>query len=118
MSLMEVIGILELIAFVVGAWAALFPLRKHFKEQKLQNQRIEDALLGTPETPTLPGTPSLFFQVKEIKTDLSEVKRLTAQLKANGGKSLFDVVNQTAREMSNLSTRLEDHLIEEHGART
>ncbi|MDE2105812.1 MAG: hypothetical protein KGL39_51790 [Patescibacteria group bacterium] len=116
MSITDLIGLVEIISFVVGAYAALFPLRHHFMEQKRQNQRIEDALLGTEATKELPATPSLFFQVKEIKTDLTEVKRLTAQLKANGGKSFYDKVNQMSDDVTEIRAKLDEHIVETHGA--
>lgn len=108
LSFSGILAGIYLITLIIGAYTAAFPVRRHFQAEKRKNQRIEDALLGTEATKELPGTPSLFFQVKEIKADLTEVKSLTRQLKANGGKSLYDKVNQIA-------IQLEDHIHEDHG---
>lgn len=118
MSLSTFVEVVTITLLAVGAYAALFPVRRHFHEEKLKNQRIEDALLGTEDTKELKGTPSLFKQVDQIKTDLAEVKELTKQLKANGGRSFYDKVNAIGKEVTTISAKLDEHISETHGART
>lgn len=114
MSFTEILAVVYLVSLLVGAYAAAFPIRRHFQEEKRKNQRIEDALLGTDETKELPATPSLFFQMQQVKAELIEVKKLTAQLKPNGGKSVFDRVTQTAADVIKIGTKLDEHISETH----
>ena len=113
MSFATFVETVTVIVLVVGAWASMFPIRRHFQEEKRKNQRIEDALLGTEATKELPATPSLFFQVKELRTDVAEIKTLTKQLRANGGKSFYDKVDHMSSDLTEIKAKLDEH-IDEH----
>ena len=104
----------EGVGAVIAGLAASLPVWRHFKSQRVEDQRLRDAILGVVGSHGLPSTPSVFQQIGTLSTavltitekvetlteSLEEVKASTNQLKPNGGSSLADTVNRIAADVS------------------
>jgi len=104
----------EGVGAVLAGLAASLPVWRHFKSQRIEEQRLRDAILGVIGTHGLPSTPSVFQQISTLSTavltvtedvralteTVEEVKASTNQLKPNGGSSLADTVNKIAADVS------------------
>lgn len=104
----------EGVGAVVAGLAASLPVWRHFRAQRVEDQRLRDAILGVVGTHGLPSTPSVFQQIATLSTSIlaitekvesltesvEEVKASTNQLKPNGGSSLADTVNKIAADVS------------------
>jgi hypothetical protein len=104
----------EGVGAVIAGLAASLPVWRHFKSQRVEDQRLRDAILGVVGSHGLPSTPSVFQQIGTLSTavlsitekvenlteSLEEVKASTNQLKPNGGSSLADTVNRIAADLS------------------
>lgn len=104
----------EGVGAVIAGLAASLPVWRHFKSQRVEDQRLRDAILGVVGSHGLPSTPSVFQQIGTLSTavltitekvetlteSLEEVKTSTNQLKPNGGSSLADTVNRIAADVS------------------
>lgn len=106
MSNADSIAAIGAIAMSMSALLAAVPFKRHLVEEKIQRQRIQDAILGTPPMKGLPGRSSIFEQIELLQSSLEEIKTLTKQLKPNGGSSLADKVNRIS---DMLATHLESH---------
>jgi hypothetical protein len=116
-----VVYVAEGVGAVLAGLAASFPVWKHFKSQRIEDQRLRDAILGVVGTHGLPSTPSVFQQIATLSTAMvtirenvttltetvdtltgtvEDVKASTNQLKPNGGSSLADTVNKIAADLS------------------
>ena len=104
----------EGVGAVIAGLAASLPVWRHFKAQRVEDQRLRDAILGVVGQHGLPSTPSVFQQITTLSTavltitekvttlaeSVEEVKASTNQLKPNGGSSLADTVNRIAADVS------------------
>ena len=104
----------EGVGAVLAGLAASLPVWRHFKSQRVEDQRLRDAILGVVGTHGLPSTPSVFQQIATLSTavltitdnvralteTVEEVKASTNELKPNGGGSLADTVNRIAADVS------------------
>lgn len=112
MILTDAITATTSLAALVGAAIAFIPVRRHFKEERRQTQRIEDALMGVEASGTLPAIPSLFTVVSDLTKSVDEIKDLTRQLKPNGGSSLADEIRRSAHKLDKVQEQLEEHRAE------
>lgn len=106
--------VVEGVGAVIAGLAASLPVWRHFRAQRVEDQRLRDAILGVVGTHGLPSTPSVFQQIATLSTSIlaitekvesltesvDEVKASTNQLKPNGGSSLADTVNKIAADVS------------------
>jgi hypothetical protein len=106
LSLTDSFAAVTAVGTITGLFTALVPVRKHFQLEKAQTQRIEDALMGVPATPSLPARPSLFEAVSSLANDLNEIKDLTKQLRPNGGSSLADEIRRSAHKLDRLQEQI------------
>lgn len=82
--------------------------RKHFKAERAQAQRIEDAIMGVAATASLPAIPSIFTVVTDLTKSVDEIKDLTRQLRPNGGSSLADEIRRSAHKLDAVKDQLEE----------
>lgn len=104
-------------AAIIAGLAAAFPILRHLKQQRIDDQRLRDAILGVVGIHGLPSSPSVFQQIDDLKRmvgkitqnveqvteSVDEIRASTRQLTPNGGSSVADTVNRIA-------TTLEEHI--------